>query len=160
MPRFTHSSMLKFACVSFLLVGFSGCGAASKTPSWIGPTDYEQERAVEAARLTWPNGVVPSYPPALASFAGKGLSYQPGVGTSDMDQMWFCSWSKEWLDHLATDPTQAAAALKTLDGMKTMQIWTAMGAGGDQDMSGALDKAHLGDPEPLKSWREMFACES
>ena len=152
--------MLKLVCVLFLMLGISGCGAASKTPSWIGPADYEQERAAEAARLQWPNGIVPSYTPAPAEFAGSGLSYQPGVGASDMDQMWFCSWSKEWLDNLTTEPTRASAALKTLDGLKTTELWKEMGSGGTNDMSSALDKAHLGDPAPLKSWREMFTCGS
>ncbi len=149
--------LLRVLLVVGVVLAATGCSTASSssTPGWIGASDYEKERAAEAARLQWPNGAPASFGPAQQEYQGVRMSYQSGAGATDADQAWFCAWSKEWLDGRTADANNANTALTQLEGITKLAIWPNL-MGGQQGMSDALDKAKLGDPSGILQTRQYF----
>lgn len=143
----------------FIAIGIvaAGCGSAAST-GFVGHSDLDTERSAEAASLSWPPGVaVPTFAPAPDQQQGKNVEYQVGLGASEADQAWFCAWSREWLDTRTADSTRASAALGQLRSITKLPIWSNLGTG-QQDMQAALDKAALGDPAPITTFRQYFEC--
>jgi hypothetical protein len=107
----------------------------------------------EYGALTWPPGV------SLATFSPTAeYRFQVGVGRNHVDTQWVCAWSKDWLDTRTTDPTRAAADLKTLDGVQSLTLWKNMDAPGRSHMLDIFAKAQLGDADPMIAFRSELSC--
>jgi hypothetical protein len=142
--------------IAAVAILFVGCGSPSSDPDFMSEQQMNRERAAEIQALSWPsNQPMPSFP-GLPSSQGA-TEFQKGFGQTEADQAWFCAWSKEWLDTRSSHKSQADAALAQLTGIVNLEIWPTLG-GGQQSMQDALDRARLGDPTGIVSWRRDFPC--
>jgi hypothetical protein len=146
----------RLGCAIVLAAMVVGACGGSSDPGFMSEAQKNQERDAEMQTLAWPSGE--PMPTFLAPPASQGKTqYQTGLGKTEADQAWFCAWSKVWLDS-RKDKATADAALSRIGGIVNMEIWTTLG-GGQQSLSDAIDRAKLGDPTGITSWRDSFQCD-